>query len=334
MITADDFGFGVATSAGIIHAHLHGPVGRTSMMVVTGDHAMASAQLLGEAPKLKVGLHLVFTDVGAAALAATRSSGFVHAQGRFLSIQQLYFRCVSGRIDSSAVFDEICAQAELFGKLVGTPPSHVDGHHHAHQFPVIRQAMLRAMSAGVLPRATRRTVEPPGMLASVPSCRPRRMILNVLGQSASADFRREGVWVNDHFFGVLGETDLKQENPWQGYLAALPRRGSVEWMVHPGFYDESLVGRDSYIKGRVLELAALTSPAITAEDIRSRASIEDGGAKLARIETTVRAHGHSADHCLSLVRGEKSGGSAADPARGGADVRALQTAADGPSGPS
>src|SRR6267142_4469410 len=98
VITADDFGFGVATSAGIIHAHLHGPVNRTSMMVVTGDHAKASAQLLGEAPKLKLGLHLVFTDVGAAALAATRSSGLVDAQRRFLSIPQLYFRCLSAKI--------------------------------------------------------------------------------------------------------------------------------------------------------------------------------------------------------------------------------------------
>src|SRR2546426_2255457 len=107
VITADDFGFGLATSAGIIHAHLHGPVNRTSMMVVTGDHARASVQLLGEAPKLKLGLHLVFTDVGAGALAATPSSGLVDAQRRFLSIQQLYFRCVSGKIDRSAVFDQI-----------------------------------------------------------------------------------------------------------------------------------------------------------------------------------------------------------------------------------
>jgi predicted glycoside hydrolase/deacetylase ChbG (UPF0249 family) len=324
----------LATSAGIIHAHLHGPVNRTSMMVVTGDPAKASVQLLGEAPKLKLGLHLVFTDVGAGALAATRSSGLVNAQGRFLSIQQLYFRCMSGKVDSSGVFDEICAQAELFGKLVGSAPSHVDGHHHAHQFPVIRQAMLRAMKAGLLPRVTRRTVEPPRMVGAIPSCRARRVILNMLGRAASSDFRREGVCVNDHFFGLLGEMDLGRQNPWERYLAALPASGSVEWMVHPGFHDESLVGRDNYIKGRVLELAALTSPLIPVQHAGALARCtEDDGAKFATIGVTVRNNGHSADHRLPLLRGEKSGGAAADAARGGASMRALQEAAAGRSGP-
>jgi len=265
VITADDFGFGFLTSQGIMHAHLHGPVNRTSVMVVTGDHVKKSVQLLDAAPNLQLGLHLVFTDVGDGALAATWASGLVNRQRRFWSIKQLYWRCLSGRIDESAIFDEICAQADEFQKLLGRAPAHVDGHHHAHQFPVIRQAMLRAMKAGILPRITRRTVEPPGLLTAVWSCRARRAILNALGHAAAADFRREGIATNDYFFGILSNRDLEEENPWESYLAALPSRGSVEWMVHPGFYDESLIGRDSYIAGRVRELAALTRPPIANE---------------------------------------------------------------------
>lgn len=308
MITADDFGFGLATSAGIIHAHLHGPVNRTSMMVVTADHAKASVQLLAEAPRLKVGLHLVFTDVGSRALAATGSSKLVNSERRFLGLRQLGFRCLSGKIDASAVFDEICAQAELFHNLVGRAPAYVDGHHHAHQFPIIRQAMLRAMKAGALPRVTRRTVEPPGMLAAVSSCRARRVVLNLLGRAASADLCREGIGVNDYFFGLIGEKELRQENPWERYLAALPARGSVEWMVHPGFYDESLAGRDTYIEGRVLELAALTSAPIIAQNASAQAgNVKGKGAEFAGIGLTGVAYGHGADHRLSLVRGEESG---------------------------
>ena len=312
MISADDFGFGLSTSLGIVHAHLHGPVKRTSMMVVTDDHAKASVPLLNETPDLNVVLHLVFTNVGHSALAATPASGLVNSQRRFFSIQQLYFRCISGRIDASAVFDEICTQAELFYELVGRAPTHVDGHHHAHQFPVIRQAMLRAMKEGLLPRVTRRTIEPPGMLASVSSSRARRMVLNLLGQSAATDFRREGISVNDYFFGVLGERDLSNENPWERYLAALPPHGSVEWMVHPGFYDESLIGRDSYIRQRVLELSALTSPSISAQPATAPARrAQDDGANFATIELTETAHAHSADHRLSLLRSEESGRSPA-----------------------
>jgi hypothetical protein len=297
-------------------------------MVVSGDHTKASVDLLKDAPKLELGLHLVFTDVGSSSLTASAASSLVDSQRRFLKIHQLLFRCVSGRIDSSAVFDEICAQAELFGKLIGRAPTHVDGHHHAHQFPVIRQAMLRAMKEGILPRLTRRTVEAPGMLSAIRSCRARRFVLNMLGQAASADFRRVGICTNDYFFGVLNERNLLQENPWEEYLAALPARGSVEWMVHPGFYDESLLGRDNYIDGRVRELAALTRPPISAA-VRTAAVGygEDGDARVATMPMTGSAHGDIADHCLSSVRGEESDRFAKNRPRGSADMRALQTAA-------
>src|SRR6267142_5543835 len=111
VITADDFGFGVPTSAGIIHAHLHGPVAATSIMVVTQDHVEASVQLLADAPKLKLGLHLVLTEVGSPALVATAASGLVNQQRRFLPARELYFRCLSGKIDRNGAFEEICAQA-------------------------------------------------------------------------------------------------------------------------------------------------------------------------------------------------------------------------------
>ena len=328
MITADDFGFGVATSAGIIHAHLHGPVDRTSVMVVSGDHVKASVQLLEGAPDLKLGLHLVFTDVGDCALAASAASGLVNPQRRFWSIQKLYFRCISAKVDPSAVFDEICAQARRFYELIGRAPTHVDGHHHAHQFPVIRQALLRAMKSGILPSVTRRTVEPPGMLSAVSSCRARRAVLNLLGHSAAADFRREGICVNDFFLGVIGEQDLREENPWERQLAALPQRGSVEWMVHPGFYDESLLARDSYVHGRVRELEALTSPPITINGaaIATRCG-EDDDANPATIGLTGSAHGHSSDRRLSFLRGEESRRSATTGARGSAGMRPMQSAA-------
>jgi len=307
VITADDFGFGLATSMGIIHAHLYGPVDRTSIMVVTGDHVKSSVQLLDGAPGLELGLHLVFTDVGACALSATSASALVDSQRRFLGIQNLYFRCMSGKVDSSATFDEICAQAELFLRLIGRPPTHVDGHHHAHQFPVIRQAMLRAIREGILPRVTRRTVEAPGMLKSVASCRTARFVLNALGQAASVDFRRERIDFNDHFFGVLNDYDLAEENPWEQYLAALPPDGIAEWMVHPGFYDESLIGRDSYIHQRILELAALTGPSITAQSVTASARCTPNhGAFFARINATGIGHGHRTNRRLAFVQRQES----------------------------
>src|SRR5438874_1644761 len=83
IVTADDFGFGVATSRGIIRAHRAGVVTAASLMAVTGDHAAASVELLGDAPRLEVGLHLVLSGPPQRPLVAGRSSGLVRRDGAF-----------------------------------------------------------------------------------------------------------------------------------------------------------------------------------------------------------------------------------------------------------
>jgi len=45
-----------------------------------------------------------------------------------------------------------------------------------------------------------------------------------------------------------------------GVLNHLPDSGVIEWVVHPGMADESLIGRDDYRTARVKELESLTNP--------------------------------------------------------------------------
>lgn len=260
VVTADDFGVGRATSAGIIRAHRDGPVTATSMMTVTGDHVRASVPLLEDAPDLEVGLHLVLTDVGAPALVARPSSGFVDRDGCFRAHRELWMRASLGRVDPQAVLAEIVAQGEMFRRLLCRAPAFVDGHHHAHQLPIVRRAVVEAIRLGILPAITRATVAPPGTLAAVPGVRLRRAVAHGLGLVAGRVFRRGGVWVNDYFVGMLGGSGLARPCPWMPYLRRLPPQGSVECVVHPGLLDETLRGRDAYIEARPRELAALTSP--------------------------------------------------------------------------
>jgi predicted glycoside hydrolase/deacetylase ChbG (UPF0249 family) len=260
VVTADDFGFGRATSAGIVQAHREGPVTATSMMTVTGDHVRASVPLLATAPELEVGLHLVLTDVGAPALVAREGSGLVGADGRFRKNPEFWRRALAGRVDREAVLAEIVAQAELFRRLVGRPPAFIDGHHHAHQLPVVRRALLEAIRLGIVPAVSRVTVAPPGTLAAVPGARLRRAVAHALGLAAAGVFRRAGVWVNDYFVGMLGRAGLARPCPWAPYLRRLPPEGRGECVVHPGLLDETLRRRDPYVDERARELAALTGP--------------------------------------------------------------------------
>ncbi|MGD0140122.1 MAG: ChbG/HpnK family deacetylase [Tepidisphaeraceae bacterium] len=260
VVTADDFGIGRRTSEGILQAHLQGPVTATSLMVVTGDHVRASLPLLAEAPNLDVGLHLVLTRCGHAPLVARKSSGLCDDDG-FVTNGRLWIRSMTARLDRNAVTDEIAAQAQLFHKLVGRLPTHVDAHHHAHQLPVIRGALLEVMARGLLPAVTRVTVEPGAMMRFAPGVRARRCAAHLLGKRAAKLFWRRGVWANDFYFGMLDSASLRRDAPWRHFLQRLPDFGVVEWVVHPGLPDETLRGRDSYSVQRWAELRSLIDPA-------------------------------------------------------------------------
>jgi predicted glycoside hydrolase/deacetylase ChbG (UPF0249 family) len=264
IVTADDFGLGPATSRGIIRAHLNGPVTATSMMVVTGDRASASAPLLSQAPRLEVGLHLVLTGAGEKPLVQRRGSGLVGRDGYFLPLAQLLLSALRGRLNRAAVGDEIARQAERFTALLGRPPAHVDGHHHAHELPVIREALVDVMNAGLLPRITRTTRLLPGTARSAPPVLLRQAIAQYLGVAAARTFAAAGIASNDLFFGMFEAAEQTSPFPWLrdlNRLERLPPGCVVEWIVHPGLPDDSWTGRDPYTKGRAQELEALTDPA-------------------------------------------------------------------------
>jgi predicted glycoside hydrolase/deacetylase ChbG (UPF0249 family) len=46
------------------------------------------------------------------------------------------------RVDAAALRDEIRRQLDVFEATMGRAPSHVDGHQHVHQFPIIRELLV------------------------------------------------------------------------------------------------------------------------------------------------------------------------------------------------
>ena len=272
VVTADDFGIGVETSRGIIEAHLRGPVTATSLMAITGDHARASIPLLGKAPNLEVGLHVVLTRCGHKPLAATKASGLVDRAGNFHTNGGLWIRAFSGRLNQEGVAEEIAAQAEMFKRLMGRLPAYVDSHHHSHQLPTVRQALVEVIEKGIVPGVARTTEETDAMKKRVPSAKTRRAAARLIGRRAAREFRAAKIWANDYFFGMLDPADFKLDFPWRAYFEVLPESGVVEWIVHPGFADETLKGRDDYLAERAVELDRLTNPQIAAawEPIRGK----------------------------------------------------------------
>lgn len=131
LINADDLGYSEATSAGILHAHLHGVVTSASLMV-RPPAAADAVRRAAEAGFTDIGLHL---DMGE----------WIFRDGAWAPLYE-----VVDLRDADAVAAECDRQIDRFCALVGRPPTHLDSHQHVHLAEPLRGiAVDRASALGV-----------------------------------------------------------------------------------------------------------------------------------------------------------------------------------------
>jgi predicted glycoside hydrolase/deacetylase ChbG (UPF0249 family) len=119
IVNADDFGLSPGVNRGIARAHRTGIVTSASLMV-RAKAAKAAAEVSRVHPSLSVGLHL---DLGE----------WRFADGQWAA---LYERAPLD--DAKALEGEVSAQFAIFAELLGTAPTHVDSHQHAHRNEPLR----------------------------------------------------------------------------------------------------------------------------------------------------------------------------------------------------
>jgi predicted glycoside hydrolase/deacetylase ChbG (UPF0249 family) len=113
IVNADDLGLSPAVNEGVFAAHERGIVTSATLMVRQAA-APAAAAALSLRPQLAVGLHL---DLGQ----------WDYAAGEWT---QAYSRC--NPESAGAVEAECRAQLDLFRRLLGRDPTHLDSHQHVH----------------------------------------------------------------------------------------------------------------------------------------------------------------------------------------------------------
>jgi predicted glycoside hydrolase/deacetylase ChbG (UPF0249 family) len=122
VVNADDFGLAPEVDAGILHAHRHGIVTSTSLMVRGRSAAQAVADAAAH-PQLALGLHV---DLGEWACAG----------GRWHVVYD-----VVDTADAAAVAAELERQLDRFRALTGRDPTHLDSHQHVHRDEPVRSIM-------------------------------------------------------------------------------------------------------------------------------------------------------------------------------------------------
>ncbi len=279
IINGDDFGYSKAVNRAIIQAHREGVLTSASLMV--NEYAADEAVELAKAnPNLAVGLHLVLV-LGRAALPHTKIPHITNIQGRFTdsSFQagiKYYFNPAARR----ELRAEMRAQFERF-VATGLNFSHVDGHTHLHQHPVIFDELIRLCEEFGVRRV--RVVKGEMRLSlkldrkHLPIKLVWGTVFNLLGQWCEKRLAGRDFIQPQKVYGLLQSGDMNE-----GYVLGLLKQMETvtsEIYAHPLALDADENARREN-PGGARELQALTSE-------RVRLAIETAGFRPATYESAI-----------------------------------------------
>jgi predicted glycoside hydrolase/deacetylase ChbG (UPF0249 family) len=260
-LCADDYGISTAVNIAIRDLVVRGRLNATSALVVAPScyrsEAISLDVLNSAAPRVAIGLHVALT-----APFRPLSRDFTPLrEGAFMPLAATLRHALLRRFDCDALATEIASQVKDFSRMFGRAPDFIDGHHHVHLLPQIRDAVLR-VAKETAPNAWLRQC---GCVAPFMARLADRkgFFLNIL----SRNFRRRaaafGLRTNPAFAGTYefaDDADFRALFP--RFLDRLPDGGVV--MCHPGFVDAELQRLDPLTTLREREYAFLASDAFPA----------------------------------------------------------------------
>jgi len=272
IVNADDLGLTTGVNRGILESHNAGIVSSTTLMAngPAFDDAVAAAL---SAANLSVGCHVVLVDgtpvsppEAVDTLLAIRSA----EPGKFYSsLSAFAARAMLGGFDGDQLVAEVTAQIRKI-QAAGLQVTHLDSHKHAHIFPDILVALLRAARICGVP-AIRNPIVPVKAI-SARQFKGKRELWKRYGQvrvlhTFSGQFRqrtkRAGMLTPDGVLGVI-ETGSTEKSGYGSLLretlASLPG-GTWELVCHPGYNDPDLRAAGTrLLASRDEERRMLTSP--------------------------------------------------------------------------
>ncbi len=265
VLCADDFALAPGVSRAIADLVACDRLTATGCITVSPFWREHARMLDGLDESADIGLHLTLTDhapLGPMPLFAP--------EGRFPSNGRLILAALAGRLGKAEVAREITAEVErqidAFEEARGRPPTFIDGHHHVHQLPVIRDAVIDAFERRIAGREgetrgyLRVCCEPRSAIMSRAVAPVRAAIIDALGRPFARAVRLRGIPCNDSFRGVRS---FSQGENVAGIFARFVEGGGERplAMCHPGIVDDALRGLDPVTDVRESEYAFLASDA-------------------------------------------------------------------------
>lgn len=249
ILCADDYGFSPGISSAIRDLIDRGRLSATSCMTMSPfwpDHA---SWLKPYADQVDVGLHLTLTDHRPLGPMPRTAPG-----DQLPPLSVLMRKSFARQLDYGEIDSELNRQLDAFESAFGRPPSHIDGHHHIHQLPVVRKAVIRAV-----------TTQYKGQRIYLRLCNedyfttlrrgieiPKSLLISAIGRGLRKLAYEHTVAANNSFRGIY---DFSARVPFgtlmDRFVEDIPPKGLV--MCHPGIPDEEIRALDSVVDQRHVE---------------------------------------------------------------------------------
>jgi hypothetical protein len=256
-LCADDYGISPAVNGAIRDLILRGRINATSVMVVAPSFGRAEAVplslLKARSSPVAIGLHVTLT-----APFRPMSPDFQpQRDGAFLPLQEMLQKASLRMLSRKKLEAEIAAQLQAFVAAFGRAPDFVDGHQHVHQFPQVREALLKAVKAAA-PDAWVRQCGRAAMPWRRRFADKKGLLLDVLSRAFRRRAAAFGVATNPAFAGTYDFAAAEAQDfgaLFPRFLDRLPAGGLV--MCHPGKVDAELERLDPVTVQRENEYAFL-----------------------------------------------------------------------------
>lgn len=272
IVNADDFGLTDGINRAIIHLHQLGAL-QSSTLMAAAPRFSEAVELSTQHRSLGVGCHIMLVDgspVANPAAVPTLLDSTANRTGepRFRPTLGAFVRDLTlGRIDRAHIEQEAIAQI-LRVQQAGISVTHVDTHKHAHMFPTVLDAVMRAAKVCDV-HAIRNPFEPSWSVKATPDARAIRTLQVRLLRSFRHNFwklahEREFV-TTDGCLGVAA-TGILEETALCAILNRMPE-GTWELVCHPAYMDAELhATRTRLQQSRQVELNALQALPAMIED--------------------------------------------------------------------
>jgi predicted glycoside hydrolase/deacetylase ChbG (UPF0249 family) len=257
IVCADDYALTPGVSRAIRELIAARRISATSVMTGSEFWPAEAPALKSVAGDADIGLHVTLTDQKPLGPMPTFAP-----EGRFPPLPAVFRAGLLHRLPLAEIEVEIERQLEAFIRHYGAPPAHIDGHHHMHQLPGVRDIVVRiAAHVGRGRTWVRSCSESPALIVRRGVAPAKAFVIASLGPGIKRRALAAGVPANNGFSGVYDFAAERRPlaDLFARFLDGLGPNGLV--MCHPGYADATLSALDVMTTAREAELAFFMSDA-------------------------------------------------------------------------